>query len=103
MNQPLQAPTRSIPAALGAFTATLALVMLVNAGATPRQPLMVLERVVITGKSALGAERVAQQLPRVLIEGRRSVVMAAAPRLDSLQADSSTVAAVCAQPQTVLC
>ena len=73
MNHRHQAIARSISAGLGALIATAAMVLLVDAGATPDQPLMVLERVVITGKSALQPVQVAQ-LPRVVIEGRRSPV-----------------------------
>lgn len=74
----IQPIARSITAGLSAIAATAALVMLVNAGATPDQPLMVLERVVIVGKSAALPQSEPQQvaqiqrLPRVVLEGRRN-------------------------------
>lgn len=67
--------SQKLVATLVASAATGALLMLVHAGTVPLQPLMQLERVVITGKSAAPAsQRLAQvqQLPRVLIEGRRA-------------------------------
>lgn len=91
MSQISRQIARSFSAGLGAVCATAALVMLVNAGATPDQPLMVLERVVITGKSALPSVQVAQ-LPRVVIEGRRSGSNAEAP------AELRLAALSCAQP-----
>lgn len=62
----------TLGAALVAVAATAALVLLVNAGAQPEQPLMQLERVTIVGKSALAGSQQLAQLPRVVIEGRRS-------------------------------
>lgn len=66
---------RSSAAGLGALLATGALLLLVHYISTPLRPVMVLERVVITGKSVQPAAQravVTAQLPRVLIEGRSS-------------------------------
>lgn len=67
---------RSSAAGLGAVLATGALLLLlVHYISTPLRPVMVLERVVITGKSVQPAAQralVTAQLPRVLIEGRSS-------------------------------
>lgn len=66
--------TRKFFATVLAGAATGALFLLVNFGSTPQQPLMRLERVVIVGKSTPAPQQVAavQQLPRVLLEGRRA-------------------------------
>ncbi len=66
--------TRKFFATVIAGAATGALFQLVNFGSTPQQPLMQLERVVIVGKSTPAPQQVAavQQLPRVLVEGRRA-------------------------------
>lgn len=69
--------TQKLVATLVASAATGALLMLVHVGTVPLRPLMLLERVVITGKSSTTTEASAQlaqleQLPRVLIEGRRA-------------------------------
>lgn len=70
---------QKLVATLVASAATGALLMLVHAGTVPLRPLMLLERVVITGKSTtqpvpaqMAQMAQVQQLPRVLIEGRRS-------------------------------
>jgi len=70
--------TQKLVASLVAGAATGALLLLVHAGTIPKHPLMLLERVVIVGKSAQPATPAVtqlaqvQQLPRVLVEGRRA-------------------------------
>lgn len=85
---------RSSAAGLGAVLATGALLLLVHYISTPLRPVMVLERVVITGKSVPPAAQralVTAQLPRVLIEGRSSAPTA------PLRLATATAAA-CAAP-----
>lgn len=75
---------RASAAGLGAALATGALLLLVHYISTPLRPVMVLERVVITGKSTPPAAQrtlVTAHLPRVLIEGRSSGVSSGSLRL----------------------
>jgi hypothetical protein len=90
--------TQQFAATLLAGAATGALFMLVNFGSTPQRPLMLLERVVIVGKSTpmqqqQVAQQQVQQLPRVLVEGQRP--SSDAPDRPALVA---TAKAVCAAP-----